>query len=120
MGAGVTGIGHVVLTVDDMDRAVGFYRDVLGFPVVGEVNPVWTVVNALGVELTLYRVLNSPRLALGPDQDDSPFFFHVANFEQTAAALEALGIRVKRTDRRQGVAWDPAGNVLGFHDHRDG
>jgi catechol 2,3-dioxygenase-like lactoylglutathione lyase family enzyme len=120
MGVGVSGIGHVVLTVDDMDRAVGFYRDVLGFPIVGKVHPVWTVVNAHGVELTLYRLPDSPRLALGPEHDDSPFFFHVANFDDTATALEAAGIRVKRTDGRQGVAWDPAGNVLGFHDHREG
>ncbi|MCI4349941.1 MAG: VOC family protein [Thermoplasmata archaeon] len=120
MGAGVTGIGHLILTVDDMDRAVGFYRDLLGFPVVGAVDPVWTVVDAHGVPLTLYRVAGAPRLALGPDQDDSPFFFHVANFDSTAAALEAAGVRVKRTDRRQGIAWDPAGNVLGFHDHREG
>ena len=28
-----TGIGHVHLTVSDLDRALAFYRDVLGFEV---------------------------------------------------------------------------------------
>ncbi|HKS59588.1 MAG TPA: VOC family protein [Thermoplasmata archaeon] len=113
-------MGHVVLTVDDMEKAVEFYRDILGFPIVGRTDPVWTVVDAHGLQLTLYRLPEAPRLALGADGDDSPFYFHVGNFEETAAWLESKQVRVKRIDARQGIAWDPAGNVLGFHDHRKG
>jgi catechol 2,3-dioxygenase-like lactoylglutathione lyase family enzyme len=114
----VTGIGHVVIPVHDMERALGCYRDALGFPVVGKENPVWTVVNARGVELTLFLQPDAPRIALGPDGEDSPFYFHVTNFPRAATALEKRGLRVKRLDEHQGLVWDPSGNVLGLHDHR--
>jgi catechol 2,3-dioxygenase-like lactoylglutathione lyase family enzyme len=114
----IEGMGHVVLPVDDMDRALGFYRDLLGFPIVGRKDPVWTVVDAHCLPLTLFLNPSSPRIALGPERDDSPFFLHVGDFRETARALETAGVRVQRIDEHQGVAWDPAGNAIGFHDHR--
>jgi catechol 2,3-dioxygenase-like lactoylglutathione lyase family enzyme len=114
----VSGIGHIVIPVHDMELALGFYRDALGFDVVGEVNPVWTVVDAKGAALTLFLQDDSPRIALGKDGEESPFFFHVANFPESASELEKRGFRVKRQDGNQGIVWDPSGNVLGLHDHR--
>ena len=40
----VQDIGHILLPVDDMEKALAFYRDLLGFRVVGKGSPVWTVV----------------------------------------------------------------------------
>ncbi|HLM70982.1 MAG TPA: VOC family protein [Thermoplasmata archaeon] len=114
----VSGMGHIVVPVHKMAPAVKFYRDVLGFKVVGKVDPVWTVVNAKGVELTLFRTTDPARIALGKEGEDSPFYLHVANFPRAAAALEKKRFRVKRFDDRQGIVWDPSGNVLGLHDHR--
>ncbi|MCI4331291.1 MAG: VOC family protein [Thermoplasmata archaeon] len=114
----VTGIGHVVVPVRDMGLALAFYRDALGFPVVGKEDPVWTVVDARGMELTLFLQPEAPRIALGKDAEDSPFFFHVSSFPKSADALERQGFRVKRSDDHQGIVWDPSGNVLGLHDHR--
>jgi catechol 2,3-dioxygenase-like lactoylglutathione lyase family enzyme len=113
----VSGIGHVVIPVHDMPLALRFYRDVLGFPVAGKEDPVWTVVSANGVELTLFLQPEAPRIALGPEGDESPFYFHVPDFASAAATLEKQGFRVKRLDERQGIVWDPSGNVLGLHDH---
>jgi catechol 2,3-dioxygenase-like lactoylglutathione lyase family enzyme len=114
----VSGIGHVVIPVHDMPLAVRFYRDVLGFPLVGAEDPVWTVVSAKGVELTLFLQPEAPRIAMGADGEESPFYFHVPDFRSAAASLEKQGYRVKRLDERQGLVWDPSGNVLGLHDHR--
>jgi hypothetical protein len=41
----------------------------------------------------------------------------VPDFASAAATLEKQGFRVKRLDERQGIVWDPSGNVLGLHDH---
>ncbi|MGP8077330.1 MAG: VOC family protein [Thermoplasmata archaeon] len=114
----VAGIGHVVIPVHDMKLGLRFYRDTLGFPVVGEENPVWTVLNARGMELTLFLQANSPRIALGADGEDSPFYFHVTDLPTAAGRLEKEGYCVKRLDEHQGIVWDPSGNVLGLHDHR--
>jgi catechol 2,3-dioxygenase len=40
------GIGHVVLKVRDLDRSLAFYRDLLGFEVVGELSNVMIFLSA--------------------------------------------------------------------------
>jgi catechol 2,3-dioxygenase-like lactoylglutathione lyase family enzyme len=114
----VSGIGHIVIPVHNMELALSFYRDALGFEVIGAVDPVWTVVDAKGASLTLFLQDDSPRIALGKDADESPFFFHVSSFQDSASELEKRGYKVRRQDGNQGIVWDPSGNVLGLHDHR--
>ena len=53
------GIGHVVLKVRDLDRSLAFYRDLLGFQVVGELSNVMIFLAANGQnhhDLALLRV----------------------------------------------------------------
>jgi len=118
MDAAAFGIGHIVIPVHDMKLAIQFYRDTLGLPLIGIENPVWNVVNAGGTELTLFLQPDSPRIALGKDGDDSPFIFHVSDFQSAATFLEEHGVKLKRIDERQGVVSDPSGNVFGIHDHK--
>ena len=52
-------IGHVVLKVRDLDRSLGFYRDLLGFTVVSELSNVMIFLAADGQnhhDLALLRV----------------------------------------------------------------
>jgi catechol 2,3-dioxygenase len=52
-------IGHVVLKVRDLDRSLGFYRDLLGFRVSGELSNVMIFLTASGEnhhDLGLLRV----------------------------------------------------------------
>jgi catechol 2,3-dioxygenase len=52
-------IGHVVLKVRDLDRSLGFYRDLLGFRVAGEMSNVMIFLTATGEnhhDLGLLRV----------------------------------------------------------------
>src|SRR2546426_12738006 len=51
----VQDFGHLTFEVGDMDKAIRFYRDALGFTVAGKVDPAWTVVATKGGTLTLYR-----------------------------------------------------------------
>ena len=113
----VQDIGHILLPVDDMDTALAFYRDLLGFRVVGKGSPVWTVIETKGGQLTLWRTAEIPKVALGPKADSSPFEFHVENFERASSDLESKGIRVRRNEAHGGTIWDPFGNVLRLHDH---
>jgi len=115
----VQDIGHILLPVEDMEKALAFYRDLLGFRVVGKGSPVWTVIETKGGQLTLWRTSEIPKVALGPKADSSPFEFHVENFEDAASALESKGIRVRRNGAHAGTIWDPFGNVLRIHDHRE-
>ena len=102
-----------------MEKALAFYRGLLGFRVVGKDSPVWTVVETTGGQLTLWRTSEIPKVALGPKGDSSPFEFHVENFEDAASKLESKGVRVRRSGRHAGTVWDPFGNVLRIHDHRE-
>ena len=113
----VQDIGHLLLPVDDMDKALAFYRDLLGFRVVGKGSPIWTVIETKGGQLTLWRTSEIPKVALGPKADSSPFEFHVDNFERASLDLESKGIRVRRNGAHAGTIWDPFGNVLRLHDH---
>lgn len=112
-------MGHVILPVTDMDRAVAFYRELVGFQVVGSVHPVWTVLSVPAGQITLFRTNDVPVVATGPDREGTPFAFHVRDFEKAADFLESKAVRVKRMGVHSGVVWDPFGNVLGLHDHRE-
>ncbi len=115
----VKDIGHIVLPVDDMGKGLAFYRDLLGFRVVGKESAVWTVIETAGGQLTLWRTSKIPKVALGANREGTPFKFHVENFEVAAGILESKGIRVQQDGANSGTIWDPFGNVLWLHDHRE-
>ncbi|MCI4371475.1 MAG: VOC family protein [Thermoplasmata archaeon] len=112
-------IGHLILPVNDMDDALAFYRDLLGFHLVGKASPVWTVIETKGGQVTLWRSKELAKVAYGPKGEDTPFEFHVGDFEKAAAVLVSHGKRVKRVSAHGGIFWDPFGNALRVHDHRE-
>jgi catechol 2,3-dioxygenase-like lactoylglutathione lyase family enzyme len=114
----VQDIGHLVFEVGDMDQALRFYRDALGFKIAGKVDPVWTVLATTGGTLTLFRKKDPALCAVG--KTGSPLILHVGDFTKAADALERAGYVVHRDGDTAGSVKDPWGNVLGLHDHRKG
>lgn len=110
-------------SVDDLDRAAAFYRDVLGLELVDESEAMFRLVLPGGSTVLVY---------LKPDHVPATYTvlnFVVADIDQAADELEASGIalqnyggyadsrgilRGKAMNRGPNIAWflDPAGNVL--------
>ncbi|TLZ53902.1 MAG: VOC family protein [Methanobacteriota archaeon] len=85
----VQDFGHLTFEVGDMDKAIRFYRDVLGFTVAGKVDPVWTVVATKGGTLTLYRKKDPIPCSL--PKGGSPLNLHVSDFTKAAVASRRRG-----------------------------
>jgi len=75
---------------------------------------------AKGGQVTLWRTDKVAKVSYGPEGEDTPFEFHVEDFEKAANLLESKSIRVKRFSTSAGVVWDPFGNAFRVHDHRNG
>jgi catechol 2,3-dioxygenase len=118
--AGVpTQLGHIALRVKDVDRAVAFYRDVLGLTVKNQ---------GRGVAFLGIRADASHELALFPLPEDAPepdpqrvgmyhMAWEMASFEELEALhqrLLASGTRIAGySDRQCNVMFlDPDGNEL--------
>ncbi len=88
-----TRIGHVHLTVSDLDRALAFYRDVLGFEVTARYGPDAVFVSAGGyhhhIGLNTWAGRGAPRPAAG-----TTGLYHFAILFPDRAALAAAVSRV--------------------------
>ncbi len=117
----VTDIGHILLQVGDIEKALRLYVDTLGFELVRErsSSPVWKVIKTQGGELTLYKPGNLAPLVLR-DPENSPVTLHVENFEEATALLVEAGYKVQKLSKSAGNLIDPWGNIIGLHDHRQG
>lgn len=78
----IRGIGQIHITVEDVERAVGFYRDVLGLPLLFEVpEQSMAFFDCGGVRLYLGR-------AEDPEQASRPLLYY--RVPDIGAAWEAL------------------------------
>ena len=112
-------LSHVALRVRDLDRAVAFYRDVVGLNLKGRRDQA----AFLGIrpdashELALFAL---PPQAAGPDPEGVGMYhmaWEMASFEELAALNERLKARganiVGYSDRQCNVMFtDPDGNEL--------
>ena len=118
---------HVAITVRDMERSVGFYRDLLGFDVLGQLllnegtfKIVYLRSGGACVELFEFRDHDAETAVGVPDTVGG--FKHVAlqtdDVDAVAARLRAAGtvFTVEPTDAPGGVRLaffrDPDGNLL--------
>ncbi len=88
-----TRIGHVHLTVSDLDRALAFYRDALGFEITGRYGPDAVFLSAGGyhhhVGLNTWAGRGAP-----PPPRGTTGLYHFAILFPTRAALAAAVRRV--------------------------
>jgi methylmalonyl-CoA/ethylmalonyl-CoA epimerase len=108
-------LGQVALTVEDVPRAVGFYRDTLGLPLLFEVSGM-AFFDLGGVRLMLTRPQNGDAI------HNSILYYKTADLHAAAAAVEAQGISLvakphlvaKMPDHELWMAFlrDTEGNLL--------
>ena len=113
-----TGVSELVLEVLDLDKAVGFYRDVLGFPVVGgREDRAWLMV---GERTRIGLWTPQVGLARGRGGVHVHYAMHVAeeDFDASVARLSAGGYPPEVIDfdddgrGRGAYVEDPDGNVV--------
>lgn len=82
----ITQIGQIAITVQDLDRAVAFYRDVLGLPLLFQAPPGLAFFQCGEVRLLLSRPAGSDAPAM------SVLYYKVANIDQAYHALQAHAV----------------------------
>ncbi len=112
--AGLTEVGQIAVTVEDVERATAFYRDVLGVPFLFDA-PGLAFFDLGGVRLMLSR----PE-GVGPSS--SLLYFRAADIQASYETLLSHGVEfleapqvVHRTDNYElsiGSFYDSEGNVM--------
>jgi glyoxylase I family protein len=109
----VAGLHHVSVNVRDVDEALKFYVDQLGFTVLERPDfgfgGAWLQAGANQVHL-----LETDKSTIDPRQH---FALRVDDLEAVAAELEAAGVKVRRADYVPGAGHqvfirDPSGNRI--------
>jgi methylmalonyl-CoA/ethylmalonyl-CoA epimerase len=110
-------VAQILIPVDDLDRGVAFYRDVLGLPLLFTAPPQMAFFDCGGVRLLVGVMPAGERAHRG-----SAIYFQVRDIRAVHSALEANGVKfraelraVHRTERSE--LWlaeftDPDGNQL--------
>ena len=117
---GLSRIGQIAITVSDLPRAVGFYRDVLGMTFLFQAPPSLAFFDCGGV-----RLMMSPPEKEGSvagQQFNSVLYYSVPDIQDAARALEARGVlfetaphivaRLPHADLWMGFFRDPDRNML--------
>ena len=111
-------ISAATLVVDDYDRAIGFYRDVLGLTLIAD-TPLgagkrWVLVGgAGGARLLLARAAGAEQSAAIGNQTGGRvgFFLETTDFERDHARLVEAGVRFLEAPRHEAY-----GSVAVFED----
>lgn len=110
-----SGFSHVMLWVNDFDRAFKWYTETLGCTVLFSAAPHYASLRleAAGVNLALH-----PTETGGKDVGFGPMpYFRTDNIEETLKALEEKGIKVGKIQQEGPTKfasfWDSEGNALG-------
>jgi methylmalonyl-CoA/ethylmalonyl-CoA epimerase len=86
---GIQGVGQIAVNVRDLDRAVGFYRDVLGMPLLFRIPGA--AFFRCGATRLMLGTAEKPEL----DHPASILYYRVADIRASFGALVAGGARVE-------------------------
>lgn len=115
---GITSIGQIAINVQDLTRAVGFYRDKLGLKFLYEF-PGLAFFDCGGVRLMMSHA-EKPEL----DHPASIIYYKVADIQAASSTLEAAGVTLEHQPTRiaempdhdlwMSFARDTEGNLFGL------
>lgn len=115
-------IAQVALSIEDLDRAVAFYRDVLGLRFLFQAPPGLAFFDCGGTRLMLAKPEPGER------PSTSVLYYDVANIEAAASALTAKGVilesaphvvaKLGTKDLWMAFLRDSEGNVVGIIEER--
>lgn len=84
---GLSEIGQIAVTVEDLERATAFYRDVLGIPFLFSAPPGMAFFDCAGIRL----LLGEPELAEGK-RHSSVLYFRVPDIHEAHRVLAERGV----------------------------
>src|SRR3712207_3697191 len=90
---GITDVGQIAINAKDLQRAIGFYRDVLGLPYLFEI-PSAAFFQAGPVRL-MVGTAEQPEF----DHPASILYYRVADIHASFGALTAAGVQVEHEPR---------------------
>ncbi len=114
-------LDHVWFWTHDMDRAVAFYRDVVGLPLANRYGDEWAEFEAGDVKLALHGAGERSRIAHG-----GTVVFRVADLLEAKLALEGKGVTFdEHVGEVEGLARfasfaDPDGNSVQIIEYAGG
>ena len=95
------GIGQIALPVSDLARAVRFYRDTLGLPLLFEAPPGLAFFDCAGVRLMLAAPEpGKPAREPPPSDRAMVLYYRVPDIERAADALTAAGVELASPPHR--------------------
>ncbi len=119
----VSSLGQIAITVSDVGKAVGFYRDVLGLQFLFDAGPQLAFLQAGDV-----RIMLSTPQGSGQVGANSILYFRTTNIETTHSAIIELGainerapqLAAKMPDHELWLSFvrDPDGNLVGLMEEK--
>jgi catechol 2,3-dioxygenase-like lactoylglutathione lyase family enzyme len=117
-------LGQVALTVADVPRAVDFYRDALGLPLLFQAPPGLAFFDCGGIRL----MLSQPEGDFKPGSSSSVLYFRIADIEGMHRAFSSRGVKfidephliAKMPDHELWMCFfkDPDGNALALMEEK--
>ena len=87
-------LSHVIIGASDLESSLHFYRDLLGLPVLGQVEGEFVFFDAGGSTKLALKILSEIA-----DPGDTEFVFEVEDIHKTYEELTKKGISFKRAPR---------------------
>ena len=120
----VRAIDLVTLEVSDMDRAVAFYKDMLGLPLGFTYEGMWAEFSAGDDTVALMRKSDDSGDSRAPAPRDH-LALSVEDVEQAVEELKAKGVEILSGPDDTPVCHiatlaDPGGNKIAIHHRKDG
>jgi catechol 2,3-dioxygenase-like lactoylglutathione lyase family enzyme len=119
----LSAIRQIAMTVSDVDKALAFYRDVLGLTFLFSAGPNLAFLDAAGTRI----VLTTPQ-CLGAVGHNSVLYFKVSDIAALHAALMERGAKEERAPQLAakmldhelwtGFLRDPAGHLVGLMEEK--